>query len=55
MIFDHVVKHNGVRYPAGTDVPIEDVKPTETKVVETTDENNTVPVSKKRGRPMKKD
>ena len=22
MIFDYTVKHNGVRYPAGTDVPV---------------------------------
>lgn len=27
MIFDHKVKHNGITYPAGADVPIEEVKP----------------------------
>lgn len=26
MIFDHLVKHNGVYYPAGTDVPIKEEK-----------------------------
>lgn len=24
MIFEYTVKHNGVRYPAGTDVPVGD-------------------------------
>jgi len=26
MVFNHLVKHNGVYYPAGTDVPIEETK-----------------------------
>lgn len=26
MKFDHTVKHNGILYPAGTDVPVEDEK-----------------------------
>lgn len=27
MIFNHKVKHNGITYPAGTDVPVEDKQP----------------------------
>ncbi len=41
MVFDYTVKHNGVRYPAGTDVPVGvaepkvEVKKEPEKVVET--------------------
>lgn len=27
MVFDYTVKHNGIRYPAGTDVPVGVEKP----------------------------
>lgn len=30
MIFNHKVKYNGVYYPAGVDVPMEESKPVET-------------------------
>lgn len=29
MKFDHLVKHNGIYYPAGADVPIEETKKSE--------------------------
>lgn len=59
MIFDHIVKHNGKRYEAGQDVPIEnDTKPTQkfeqptATPVEKTEET----VVKRRGRqPQKRD
>ena len=35
MKFDYLVRHNGVDYPAGTDVPVEDKIPkAEPKIVE---------------------
>ena len=34
MIFDHLVKHNGVYYPAGTDVPVEEEAKEEQKIVQ---------------------
>ena len=34
MIFKHLVKYNGVYYPAGMDVPVGETKPVEKKVVE---------------------
>ena len=37
MVFNHLVKYNGVYYPAGTDVPV-GVKPVENKVVVETKE-----------------
>ena len=36
MIFKHLVKYNGVYYPAGMDVPVGETKPVEKKVVEET-------------------
>lgn len=36
MIFKHLVKYNGVYYPAGMDVPVGEIKPVEKKVVEET-------------------
>lgn len=50
MIYDHVIKFNGMYYPSGTEVPTED------KAIETTSdtqikEENTAPV--KRGRPKR--
>ena len=33
MIFKHLVKYNGVYYPAGMDVPVGETKPVEKKVV----------------------
>ena len=36
MIFKHLVKYNGVYYPAGMDVPVGKIKPVEKKVVEET-------------------
>ena len=27
MIFEYTVKHNGIRYPAGTDVPVGNEEP----------------------------
>ena len=50
MIFDYTVKHNGVRYPAGTDVPVGgDAPQVETKVepkVETEVKPKAKPVKK---------
>ena len=37
MIYNHLVKYNGVYYPAGTDVPV-GVKPVEDKKVEEVEE-----------------
>lgn len=60
MIFDHIVKHNGIRYEAGQDVPIENnIKPTQkneqptaTPVEKITEDT----VMKRRGRtPQKRD
>lgn len=34
MKFNHLVKHNGVYYPAGTEVPVGEVKPVQNKEVE---------------------
>ena len=34
MIFKHLVKYNGVYYPAGTNVPVGEVKPVEEKKIE---------------------
>lgn len=39
MIYNHLVKYNGVYYPAGTDVPV-GVKPVENKKVEEVKEKN---------------
>ena len=36
MIFKHLVKYNGVYYPAGMDVSVGETKPVEKKVVEET-------------------
>ena len=60
MIFDHIVKYNGIRYAAGQDVPIENntkptqkyEQPTATPVDKVTEDT----VMKKRGRaPQKRD
>lgn len=42
MKFDHAVKHNGVLYPAGTDVPVEEKK-TEVEQLKTSMETETPP------------
>ena len=56
MIFNHKVKHNGVTYPAGVDVPVGNepvVKETE-KVVETPTVENKTPKAKISSRRTKK-
>lgn len=34
MIFNHLVKHNGIYYPAGTDVPVEEEAKKEQPIVQ---------------------
>ena len=57
MVFDHIVKHNGIRYAAGEDVPVEnDNKPTQ-KIEQspvTFTENVEETATKRRGRPTAK-
>ena len=40
MVFNHLVKHNGKYYPAGTDVPVGNTTVVETTPLEETVENN---------------
>lgn len=39
MIFKHLVKYNGVYYPAGINVPVGETKPVEEKKVEEVKDN----------------
>lgn len=54
MVFDHIVKHNGIRYAAGENVPIENNKPTQkiehSPVTFTENVNVEETATKKRGR-----
>lgn len=56
MVFDHIVKHNGIRYVAGEDVPIENNKPTQKleQLPVTFTENVEETATKRRGRPTAK-
>lgn len=56
MVFDHIVKHNGIRYATGEDVPIENNKTTQKSEQSpvTFTENVEETAIKRRGRPTAK-
>ena len=54
MVYDHVVKHNGVYYPAGVDVPDGEVKEkAEVKKASAILDDEEIIPKKKPGRPPK--
>lgn len=51
MVYEYTIKHNGIVYPAGTDVPVGDEPKIEVKKVEKVEET---PKPKAKAKPFKK-